>query len=65
MKVVISTILSRTRLRAPRAKSEKARFRGVTLLPTRGGVVIVEHIAAALRSSSGSRDEPPRAAQTA
>jgi cytochrome P450 len=65
MKVVISTILSRTRLRAPRAKSEKARFRGVTLLPTRGGEVIVEHIAAALRSSSGSRDEPPRAAQTA
>jgi cytochrome P450 family 135 len=65
MKVVISTILSRTRLRAARAESEKARFRGVTLLPTRGGEVIVEHIAAAPRSSDGSRDEPPRAAQTA
>jgi cytochrome P450 len=64
MKVVISTVLSRTRLRAPRAKSEKARFRGVTLLPTRGGEVIVEHIAAAPRSSDGSRDEPARAAQT-
>ena len=44
MKVVISTILSRTRLRAPRAKSEKARFRGVTLLPSRGGEAIVEHV---------------------
>jgi cytochrome P450 len=43
MKVVISTILSRTRLRAARAKSEKARFRGVTLLPSRGGEAIVEH----------------------
>ena len=42
MKVVISTILSRTRLRAPRAKSEKARFRGVTLLPSRGGEAVVE-----------------------
>jgi cytochrome P450 len=42
MKVVISTILSRTRLRAPRARSEKARFRGVTLLPSRGGEAIVE-----------------------
>lgn len=41
-KVVISTILSRTRLRAPRARSEKARFRGVTLLPSRGGEAIVE-----------------------
>jgi cytochrome P450 len=41
MKVVIATILSRTRLRASRAKSEKARFRGVTLLPSRGGEAIV------------------------
>ena len=44
MKVVISTILARTRLRAPRAKSEKARFRGVTLLPSRGGEAVVESI---------------------
>jgi cytochrome P450 family 135 len=43
MKVVISTILYRARLRAPRAKGEKARFRGVTLLPSRGGEAIVEH----------------------
>ena len=42
MKVVISTILSRTRLRAARARSEKARFRGVTLLPSRGGEAVVE-----------------------
>jgi cytochrome P450 family 135 len=43
MKVVISAILSRTTLRAPRARSERARFRGVTLLPSRGGEAIVEH----------------------
>jgi cytochrome P450 len=42
MKVVIATILSRARLRAPRAKEEKARFRGVTMLPSRGGEAIVE-----------------------
>ena len=37
MKVVIGTIVARARLRAPRAADEKARFRGVTLLPSRGG----------------------------
>ena len=42
MKIVISTILSRARLRAPRTKAEKARFRGVTILPSRGGEAIVE-----------------------
>jgi cytochrome P450 len=41
MKVVISTIFRRARLAAPRAKAEKARFRGVTLLPSRGGEAIV------------------------
>src|SRR5205823_6064309 len=50
MKVVISTILSRVRLRASRARSEKARFRGVTLLPSRGGEVIVDQ-----RESAGPR----------
>ena len=45
MKVVISTILSRTRLRAPTDTSEKARFRGVTLLPSHGGGAVVEDIA--------------------
>jgi cytochrome P450 len=44
MKVVISTILARTRLRAPRARGEKARFRGVTVLPGRGGEAIVESV---------------------
>ena len=37
MRVVIATILSRVRLRAPREADERARFRGVTLLPSRGG----------------------------
>src|SRR4030095_12223810 len=44
LKVVISTILARAQLRAPRPKSEKARFRGVTLLPSRGGQAIVESV---------------------
>ena len=42
MKVVIATILERAHLRAPRARGEKARFRGVTMLPSRGGEAIVE-----------------------
>ena len=42
MKVVISTVLARARLRVPRARSEKARFRGATVLPSRGGEAIVE-----------------------
>jgi cytochrome P450 len=41
MKVVISRILARAVLRPARAKSEKARFRGATMLPTRGGEAIV------------------------
>ncbi len=45
MKVVIATILSRARLAAPRAKSERTRFRGVTLLPSRGGAAVVESLA--------------------
>ena len=42
MRIVISTILARARLRAPREGGEKARFRGVTMLPSRGGEAIVE-----------------------
>ncbi len=42
MKVVLTTILRRARLRAPSARPEKARFRGVTLLPSRGGEAVVE-----------------------
>jgi cytochrome P450 family 135 len=41
MKIVISTILSRATLRAPRPRGEKARFRGVTVLPSRGGEAVV------------------------
>ena len=44
MKVVIATILSRARLRAPRARREAARFRGVTMLPSRGGEAIVDRV---------------------
>jgi cytochrome P450 family 135 len=44
MKVVIAAILRRATLRASRARSESARFRGVTLLPSRGGEAIVETV---------------------
>jgi cytochrome P450 len=44
MKIVISSILARVQLRAPRAIGEKPRFRGVTVLPSRGGEAIVERI---------------------
>ena len=44
MRVVISTILARTRLRALRATSERARFRGATLLPSRGGEASVGRV---------------------
>jgi cytochrome P450 len=46
MKVVLSTILRRARLRAPSARPEKARFRGVTLLPSRGGEAVAETVMA-------------------
>jgi cytochrome P450 len=45
MKVVISTVLARARLRVPRPREEKARFRGVTLLPSRGGEAVVDAVA--------------------
>jgi cytochrome P450 len=44
MKVVISTILRRARLRAPGARGEKARFRGATVLPSRSGEALVENL---------------------
>jgi cytochrome P450 len=47
MKVVIATILTRARLRPSRPKDESARFRGVTLLPSRGGEAIVESVRSA------------------
>jgi cytochrome P450 len=45
MRVVLSAVLRRAVLRAPRAADEAARFRGVTILPTRGGEALVESIA--------------------
>jgi cytochrome P450 len=44
MKVVIAAILRRARLRATRERAESARFRGVTLLPSRGGEAVVERM---------------------
>lgn len=41
MKVVIATILARAELQAQRPGAEKARFRGVTILPHRGGEATV------------------------
>jgi len=48
MKVAIARILARARLRAPRSKDEKSRFRGVTVLPSRGGEAIVESVGSGL-----------------
>jgi cytochrome P450 family 135 len=47
MKVVISAILRRARLRAARAADEKPRFRGVTVMPSRGGEAVVEAVSPA------------------
>ena len=65
MKVVIATILSRTRLKAPRARSEKARFRGVTMLPSRGGEAIVANVAAASGLRDGASEVASRTAVAA
>ena len=44
MKVVITAILRRARLQATRPAGEKARFRGVTVLPSRGGEALVDSL---------------------
>jgi cytochrome P450 len=44
MEVVITAILRRARLRASRERAEKARFRGVTMLPSRGGEAVIESV---------------------
>jgi cytochrome P450 family 135 len=44
MEVVLAAILRRAQLRAPRERSESARFRGITLLPSRGGEAVVESV---------------------
>jgi cytochrome P450 len=43
-KLVLTTILARANLRAATPRDEKARFRGITLLPSRGGRAIVEGV---------------------
>jgi cytochrome P450 len=55
MKIVIATILRRAQLRVPRAKGENARFRGVTVLPSRGGEAIVERVGDSELSATGPR----------
>jgi cytochrome P450 len=49
MQVVISTVLARVRLRPSRERPERARFRGVTLLPGRDGEAIVERVVGSSR----------------
>jgi cytochrome P450 len=44
MKVVLAEVLRRAVLRAPRAKDEKASFRGITINPARGGEAVVESL---------------------
>lgn len=44
MQVVIGAILRRAKLRAPSQKPEKQRFRGVVLMPGRGGEAVVEGV---------------------
>jgi cytochrome P450 len=62
MRVVIATILERAQLRASRAGDERARFRGVTLLPSRGGEAVVESLApAAGRLEGAPRGAPSQA----
>ncbi len=52
MKIVIGKILERATLRAPRAKDEKAIFRGVALLPSRGGEAVVAALGPTERSAA-------------
>jgi cytochrome P450 len=64
MKIVISTIAARARLRAPRAKAERARFRGVTVLPSRGGEAIVELVSRPAGAAGRNARRSPRSLQS-
>lgn len=44
MKVVLATVLARAELRAPAERNEKARFRGITVVPSRGGEAVIERV---------------------
>ena len=62
MRVVISTILAGATLSSPRARDETARFRGVTLLPSRGGEAVVQSLgySAVARPTGHDTPVPPR-----
>jgi len=47
MRIVLAAVLRRAELRASRPADEQARFRGVTLLPSRGGEAVVTSVAPA------------------
>jgi cytochrome P450 len=44
MRVVISRILARAELRPSRSRDERVLFRGITLVPSRGGEAVVERV---------------------
>ena len=46
MQVVLAAVLRRATLRTARSGDERARFRGVTILPARGGEVLVDEVSA-------------------
>jgi cytochrome P450 len=61
MKVVLKTILERAELRAPSPEPERVKFRGITLVPEKGGeVVLVRRL-----DPEAPGDEPSRVAAAA
>jgi cytochrome P450 len=54
MRVVLATILRSVELRAVRGRPERARFRGVTVLPSRGGEARVARIRGGRHERDGS-----------
>jgi cytochrome P450 len=64
MKVVIATILARAQLRAARPRAENARFRGVTIVPSRGGEAVIDDLRPAAQAS-GRPPQPARCTSSA
>jgi cytochrome P450 len=62
MKVVLRTILSRAKLRAPTLEPERARVRNVTVVPAEGAAAILEQRLPATAALPGERAEPAAAA---
>jgi hypothetical protein len=56
MRAIMRTVLERVSLRAPSAKSERVKVHHITLVPSRGGRVIVTG-----RRRGARRAETPRA----